>query len=512
MKRMDLGRQPAMALLLAGLAIAAAGCDLLPRSEAEAQAPPGREGRGGPTAVDVAIARQGTLEEPIEYTGTTRPVREVSLRAQAEGQLLALTVDIGDAVSQGQTLAQLDDDLLVGAVNQARAERAAQQSEVVGARSRVSSARTQVEQARLSLQQAQGDITRLQNAWRARIEEARLRVRQTSTDAARLESLARQGAISQQQAEQARTTASQARQTLLDQQAQASQEVAQAQTEAQTAQQVLRAAQEQVQIEQQGITAAQGQVAARQAALAQAQERRSYSTLTSPITGLVLERTTEPGNLVQPGSEILRLGDFNQVKVIVQVSELELADLRVGQSAQVKLDAFPDQAFSGRVSRISPAADPQARLLPVEVTIPNPGGRIGSGLLARVTFAPETAQVVVPETALQTQPGRDGQRSSGEKSPQAGAPERPLRGQRPSRPQGSSESPSQATLFVLMERGEQPRVEARAVTVGERANGQVQILRGLQPGERFVARSSGPLKPGAPVKLSVLSETNSQGE
>lgn len=175
----SLGWQPGIALLLAGLAIAAAGCDMLPRSEAEAQAPRGGEGReGGPVAVDVAIARQGTLEAPIEYTGTTRPVREVSLRAQAEGQLLDLNVDAGDAVSQGQPLAQLDDDLLVGAVNQAQAERATQQSEVVGARSRVGSARTQVEQARLSLQQAQGDITRLQNAWRARIEEARLRVRQ----------------------------------------------------------------------------------------------------------------------------------------------------------------------------------------------------------------------------------------------------------------------------------------------------------------------------------------------
>lgn len=496
----SLGWQPGIALLLAGLAIAAAGCDMLPRSEAEAQAPQGGEGReGGPVAVDVAIARQGTLEAPIEYTGTTRPVREVSLRAQAEGQLLDLNVDAGDAVSQGQTLAQLDDDLLVGAVNQAQAERATQQSEVVGARSRVGSARTQVEQARLSLQQAQGDITRLQNAWRARIEEARLRVRQTGTDAARLETLARQGAVSQQQAEQARTTAGQARQTLLDQQAQASQEVAQAQTEAKTAQQVVRAAQEQVQIEQQGIAAAQGQVAARQAALVQAQERQSYSTLTSPVTGLVLERTTEPGNLVQPGSEILRLGDFSQVKVIVQISELELAGLRVGQSAQVKLDAFPDQTFSGRVSRISPAADPQVRLLPIEVTIPNPEGRIGSGLLARVTFSQETDQVVVPETALQTQQGRDGQRSSGEQSP-------------PSRPQRGPESSSKATLFVLMDRGQQPRVEARSVTVGERANGQVQILGGLQPGERFVVRSAGPLQPGAPVKLSVLSETNSQGE
>ncbi len=467
------------------LLITLTSCDLLPGREVEAQAPPGGAGsqtpktkgksREGPMAVDVAIARQDTLRPPIEYTGTTRPVQEVSLRARAEGQLLDLPVDIGDPVKKGQTLARLDDNLLAGAVNQAEAEWAAQQSAVVTARSRVGNARTDVEQARLSLQQAQGNITRLQNVWNARIEEARLRVQQTTSDATRLETLARQGAVPQQQAEQARTTASQARQTLLDQQAQASQEIAQAQTEAKLAQQVVQSAQSQVEIEQQSITAAQGQLAARQAALGQAQERRSYSTVFSPINGLVLERVTEPGNLVQPGSEILKLGDFSQVKILVEVSELELGNLQVGQSTQVTLDALPNQTFAGQISRISPAADPQARLLPIEITIPNPNGQIGSGLLARVTFSPETAQVVVPETALQAQ------------------------------------SEGKATLFVLLEQGPSPRVEARAVTLGQQANGQVEILAGLNPGEFFIARSSGPLKAGDPVNLSVLSETPPKG-
>ena len=488
-------------VMVTGLLMAVTGCGVLPRGEAEAQSRSSEaEGRKGSTPVDVAIARTGTLREEREYIGTTGPVRQVSLRSQAEGQLLNLNVDVGDAVSQGQGLVQLDDDLLLSAVNQARAEQAAQQSEVVSNQSQVGDARTKVEQARLQLQQAQADITRLQRSLGAQIEEARLEVQQTQTDASRLGKLAREGAVSLQQAEQAQTLAKKARQTLLNEQASAAQQIAQARTAAKTAGQVLRSAQEQVRIQQQGVAAAQGRVAAQQAVVAQTQERQSYAVLTSPITGVVLERLTEPGNLVQPGAEILKLGDFSHIKVSVQVSELELANIRGSQAAQVRLDAFPNQRLIGKVTRISPAADPTARLVPVEVTVPNPRGQIGSGLLARVSFPRNSAQrVVVPETAL---PATVGDRAGNPGSH--------------SSPQGTRDSESRsrrnATIFVITGKGKQVQAKARPVTLGEQANGQVEILSGLKPGEQFVARSGQPLKDGLPVQLSILSETTRQEE
>lgn len=452
------------ASLVVGVSLTVSGCSLLPRQAAEAQTERQGNAADRPSAVEVGVARAERLEQPREYTGTTQPAREISLRSQVEGQLQQLSVDVGDRVTQGQAVAQVDDTILTAAVLSAEAELASRQSEVAQARTQVSDARTRVEQARLELQQAEAD-------------------------AARLEQLARQGAISLQQAEQARTAA-------------------------RTAAQVVRSAQEQVRNQQQSITAAQGRVLAQQGALAQARERRNFAVVTSPITGFVLEKISETGNLVQPGAEILKLGDFSRAKIAVQVSDLELGSIRLGQSVQVRLDAFPNRNFVGTVSRISPAANPTSRLIPVEVTVPNPGGQIGSGLLARVSFQPQgTAKVVVPQTALQRD--RGGRQASGNgaagstNSASRPAPS-PRASAAPSRSSnGSTDTarPTRGTIFVLAAtNAEQPTVAARPVTLGRQADGKVEIVAGLKPGERYVLRSDRPLKSGQSVRLSVLSE------
>ncbi|NMG20179.1 efflux RND transporter periplasmic adaptor subunit [Brasilonema bromeliae] len=447
---MQLLRKKILITSVLSIGLLTAGCGSLPNesAEAESQRPGGKQQGGGAVPVDASIARTGVLRQDPEYTGTTTPFRTVSLRSRVEGSLLALNVDVGDAVKQGQIIAQIDDALLRTAQNQAEAELAALKSEVARERARVSNARAEVEKARAQLVQAQADSQRQQK-------------------------LVKEGAIAQQTAEQART-------------------------EARTAAQALRAAQEQVRTQQQALAAAQGRVVAQQAVVAEAKERRSYAKLTSPITGAVLEKMTEPGNLLQPGNEALRIGDFSRVKVVVQVSELELGKIRLGQSVKVQLDAFPNQTYTGQVTRISPAADTTARLIPVEVVIPNRDGKIGSGLLARVNFETQTqARVIIPEVALQGTSGDKGTRGQGDK------------GQSASSSSSSSQSPvskRQGTVFVVTQAGDKVTVTARAVTLGERADANVEVLSGLQPGERFVTRSGRPLKDGSIVRLSILSE------
>ena len=411
-------------------------CGAMPKEAAEAQSEQ-RDGRrrSGATPVDVAIARTSMLQKQPDYTGNTAAFRIVSVRSQVEARLLALNLDVGDKVSKGQNIGQLDDAILLTNLKQAEAELAALQSEVARAKTQVSNARAGVEQARLEVAQAQADSQRQQQ-------------------------LFKEGAIAQQAAQQART-------------------------KAQTAAQVLRAAQEQVGTEQQAVAATQGRVLAQQAVVAQTKERRSYARLISPITGVVTEKVTEPGNLLQAGSEVLKIGDFSRVKVVVQISELELAQIQIGQSVQVRLDAFPNQGLIGKVTRISPTADATARLIPIEVVIPNIGGKIGSGLLARVNFETQTPQrVVVSQTALQKQAGEQGNRGAEDKV---------------------------GTVFVVNDIAGKTKVTPRAVTLGTKADGKVEILSGLQTGDRYVVRSGKPLKDGDTVSLSILSETAPEG-
>ena len=429
-------------------AIALSGCNFLPKGGADAQTRPAGSAQGkGPIAVDVEIAATASLEPAREYIGTTQPLQEVAIRAQAEGQLRQLNIDVGDQVERGQTLAQIDDSLLSAATLEAEAELASRRTEISQLQTQVSDAKTQVEQSRLQLQQSE-------------------------SDASRYNKLAREGAVSQQQAEQSRT-------------------------QAKTAAQVLLSSKEKVRNQEQGIEAANDRIEAQKAVIAQRQERRSYAILTAPIDGTVLTRSTEQGNLVQVGNELLRLGDFSQVKVTVQVSELDLANVRLGGAAKVKLDAFPKQQSVGRVTQISPAANPTSRLVPVEVTIPNPTGKVGSGLLARVSFTQSNPdRIVVPLSALQDD--RSKNKPSSDKPSSSKASNNKTKGN--AKPKKTS-----GTVFVVTGEGEQAKVAARSVTLGEQMDGKVQILSGLNPGDRFVSRSSKPLKDGDSVRLSILS-------
>ncbi|MFZ4554784.1 MAG: efflux RND transporter periplasmic adaptor subunit [Pseudanabaena sp.] len=419
-------------------------------------------------AVDVAIASSDVSQSETEYTGTTAPIREVSVKSRIEGRLIDLAVDIGDRVEAGQAIAQLDDAVLSATVLQAEAEVAARESEVSQASAAVGNARAQVERARVEYQQSQADANRFTQ-------------------------LAKDGAVSSQTAEAANTRAL-------------------------SAEQSLRSAEQQVNLQQQTVGASSQRVLAQEAIKLRELERQSYTTITAPINGLVLEKVSETGNMLFAGNEVLKLGDFSQVKVIVLVSELEISKVRLNQSVNVRFDTFPNQKFTGTVRRISPVADPVARLIPVEVVVPNRDDKLGSGQLARVQFAgKQEKQIIIADSALEAagrpaaQPPKD---AAATKNPENKSSENKGSEKANAKPNANSNKasdkgkPRTGNVFVITGEGKDAIASARQVTLGNRRDGKVVILSGLKEGDRIVVRSGGKLQDGDAVKLSVLSESS----
>ncbi len=397
------------------------GCSFLPQQQTSAQTEQNNSLQNRDTNVDVERSSLGSLKKEIEYIGTTVPFHQVSVRSQVEGRLLNLSVDVGDSVRKGQVLARLNDNLLVAAVNREKAELATLESELARAKTQVSNAQIQLEETLVQLEQAEND-------------------------AARYAELAKTGLIAQQQAESY-------------------------QTAAKVAQKAVLSAREQINIEKQGVAAARGRIESQKAVISEQEQRQAFTNLISPIDGVVLTKTREPGNLIQPGEEVLQIGDFSRVKVIVPLSELDLGSVNLGQKVQVKLDAFTGDSFSGTVTSIAPQADSTARQVSVEVTVANPARQIKGGLLARVTFLSTRQQrVIVPDSAILEEDGVN---------------------------------------YVFVVNGEaetrQAKVQKQEVQLGDRANGRVEITTGIEPGAKLVVRSSKSLSDGETVSLSILS-------
>nr|MDJ0567612.1 biotin/lipoyl-binding protein [Pleurocapsa sp. MO_192.B19] len=114
------------------------------------------------TKVNVEIARLGSLTSKRQYTGTTQPQQEVAWRSQTEGTLLELAVEVGDQVSKGQQIGQIDDRLLATDVAGREAELAALKSELAQAKIQVRNAQIRQEEVEIQLEQAKNDAARYQ--------------------------------------------------------------------------------------------------------------------------------------------------------------------------------------------------------------------------------------------------------------------------------------------------------------------------------------------------------------
>jgi membrane fusion protein, multidrug efflux system len=143
--------------------------------------------------------------------------------------------------------------------------------------------------------------------------------------------------------------------------------------------------------------------AAARAALDGVRTRQGYTVIRSPLSGVVIEKQVEAGDVIGAQNRLFSIADLSTLVVRVGVSELEIASLSPGQSVRVMFDAHPGQRFEGRVRRIFPAADAGTRLVPVEVALTGDGARAARpGYLARIGFAlgARDGVLLVPASAI----------------------------------------------------------------------------------------------------------------
>jgi multidrug efflux pump subunit AcrA (membrane-fusion protein) len=111
------------------------------------------------------------------------------------------------------------------------------------------------------------------------------------------------------------------------------------------------------------------------------------STLNGTVGKVYLDagaEVTPPSPAINMGTALVRVINMDRVKVVVYAVEEELSDLRLGQEAEIKVDAYPDRTFSGNITLISPVVNQLTRTASVEITLPNPDHLLKPGMYAQV--------------------------------------------------------------------------------------------------------------------------------
>jgi HlyD family secretion protein len=145
------------------------------------------------------------------------------------------------------------------------------------------------------------------------------------------------------------------------------------------------------------LEAAKAQVEEAKASLDLAEIQLEYVQLKAPFAGVLTSRNVEPGEVVTAGREVLSLADLSEVDLKIFVDETEIGKIKPGQNVRVTVDTFPDKAYAGRVSFISPDAEFTPKIIQthkervklvylVKITVPNPALELKPGMPADAWF------------------------------------------------------------------------------------------------------------------------------
>ncbi len=193
------------------------------------------------------------------------------------------------------------------------------------------------------------------------------------------------------------------------------------------------------------------------------QARLTKLEIKAPFSGIVGLRMVSIGDYVKDGQDIVNLEGIDPLKVDFRIPEIYLKQVAVGQSLQITLDAFSNQTFQGKVFAINPLVDTNGRSIVIRALVKNSDARLRPGMFARVRllFSDERDSVAVPEQSLI--------------------------------PVGEEQY-----LFKVVD----GRAQRYKVEIGQRRQGQVEILQGLAAGDMVVTAGQLKLRDGSAVKIT----------
>ena len=307
----------------------------------------------------LAKVEKGDLAKSVVATGKIEPITKVEIKSKASGIVKKLYVDYGDKVKKGQTLAELDKEEIQARVDQARAQLEASSASLSGTRADLERAKVDAEGP---------DVPLLKRAYD------------------RAQGMAKDGVVSASALDDAEKNYKMSL----------------------NKQNVSKA---QLQVLQAKIGQAQGQVAQDRANLKQLEEQLGYTTIESPIDGIVLSRDVEIGDAVSSilvlGSSatlVMTMGDTSEVYVKGKVDESDIGKVYLGQPARIKVESFKDKTFTGKVTKISPMGVEKDNVttFEVRVSINNPEGVLKAMMTANAEIILEEHKGVlqIPEGSI----------------------------------------------------------------------------------------------------------------
>lgn len=212
-----------------------------------------------------------------------------------------------------------------------------------------------------------------------------------------------------------------------------------------------------------GLMLAEADVNSAAASVASAEESLRNTTITSPLSGVAVNRDVNVGQVVSPGTPLMLVDDTSSVYAVVNVEQQDLAKIQPGLPAEIIVDAFSDRKFAGVVEIINPAASKSARVFETKIKVDNQEGLLKPGMFAKVEVKTGEVEEVaaVPQDTLVSKQGQ---------------------------------------FFVYIAEGD--TAKRQQVDIGQMLDQFVEIKSGLSVGDKVVATNVNKLKDQDRIKIA----------